>query len=151
MEKLYYMGIDPGISGGLAVVDSDGILCEAVKFKDKTFSDINEHTLLHKIKFCLLEKVSSQPGEGVVSSFTFGQSFGFLQGLLVANKIKHDLITPMKWQAPLGLIQRGRKLTKTQKKNANKQKAQRLFPDHKMTHAIADAVLLAYLSSKMKG
>jgi crossover junction endodeoxyribonuclease RuvC len=76
------------------------------------------------------------PGQGVTSTFTFGEGFGKLQMALCAAKIPYQFITPLKWQKFLGCMTKG-------DKNVSKAAAQRLFPDIKVTHAIADALLIA--------
>ena len=86
-----------------------------------------------------IEKVHSMPKQGVASSFKFGRSYGFLRGILVASQIPFEAVTPQVWQ-------RGFSLPKgkgTAKKNAHKARAQELFPSLRITHAIADALLIA--------
>ena len=79
---------------------------------------------------------------GVVSAFTFGRSYGFLRGLLAANGIKREDVTPQKWQAELGCRSKG-------DKNVTKAKAQELWPNEKITHANADAMLIAEYARRM--
>lgn len=149
------LGIDPGQSGGLAFIAPDGLattgLITAVKMPE-TERDIFLLIYERHIRFAIIEKVGPARGknedgssrkQGVSSAFTFGQSYGFLRGLLVALEIPFQEVHPLTWQREFGLIVRGAKLTQTQRKNRNKQKAENLFPDMKITHAIADALLLA--------
>ena len=132
-----YMGIDPGDSGGIAILDKDGNSVLVDKFKDKTEQEIRDLFVKHKVKVAYLEKVHSMPGQGVASSFKFGTSYGFLRGLLVAFNIKREFVTPQKWQKHLGCLTRGdKKVTRT--------KAQEMFPSVKITHAVADALLIAH-------
>ena len=83
-----------------------------------------------------LEKVHSMPGQGVASSFKFGQGFGHLEMALTAAKIPFTYVTPQKWQKELGCLTNGNK-------NVSKSRAQQLFPHIKCTHAISDALLIA--------
>lgn len=143
-----FIGIDPGVGGGIAViedfVDADlqhrtSITC--LKFKDATEADISNFVLSavttsDSPKFALIEKVSSSPQMGVVSAFTFGRSYGFLRGLLVAHGIPFEEVRPQVWQKALGCLSSGNK-------NVTKSKAQQLFPKEKITHANADALLIA--------
>jgi hypothetical protein len=64
---------------------------------------------------------------------------------LIAGEKHHEYVTPQKWQKEFGLIVTGRGLGQddTAKKNRNKARAQELFPGIKITHAIADALLIA--------
>ena len=60
---------------------------------------------------------------------------------MTAAGIRWEYVTPQKWQREFGLILP--KLSNTDKKNRHKAVAQQLFPDVKITHAIADALLIA--------
>jgi len=134
----HIIGIDPGASGGVACLTADGQVISVGKL-DQTEADI---VLMVQIMASLgpcvayLEAVHSMPAQGVASSFKFGQSFGFLRGCLAALHIRFELVTPQKWQKAMGCLTGG-------DKNISKAAAQRLFPDIKMTHALADALLIA--------
>lgn len=140
---MVYIGIDPGISGGIAVVTEDGDAMHHHKMPE-TPDDV-----LACIGFlggvdgasgrqnrAMLEKVSASPQMGVVSAFTFGKGYGALQMALAASKIAYDEVTPQKWQKAMQCLTRG-------DKNVSKRRAQQLFPQVKVTHAIADALLIA--------
>jgi Holliday junction resolvasome RuvABC endonuclease subunit len=143
-----YIGIDSGGSGGISGLvdhtDLDPKMPIAVHFlKSKDATDKDVADWLHDIcsgrtlsSKCVIEKVSSSPQMGVVSAFTFGRSYGFLQGCLAAEGIPYALVTPQKWQKAMGCMTKG-------DKNVSKAAAQRLYPKEKITHANADALLLA--------
>ena len=136
-KELAYIGIDPGQSGSIAVVFPSG---NATWIKlDSTDHDIadwlRDISALH-YSICRIEKVSAMPKQGVSSTFKFGRSFGFLQGLLVALQIPFELVTPQKWQGFMSCRTAG-------DKNVSKAAAQRLYPSLKITHANADALLIA--------
>jgi crossover junction endodeoxyribonuclease RuvC len=133
------IGIDPGIHGGIAIIFSDG-KAEAHKMPD-TERDI--YDLLNDIADrnsylidVFLESVHSMPGQGVSSSFKFGRGYGFLRGCVTALRYPLHDVTPQKWQRALGCLTGG-------DKNVSKQKAQQLYPQLKITHATADALLIA--------
>ena len=142
MTETRYMGIDPGKSGGWAVLRQDGMIyavgknCDVVALRD--LLDFRDTRIM-------LEKVWSSPQMGVVGAFSFGESFGFLQGLLSGRYHEPHIVTPQKWQREMGLIQSGRTQGKgdSNKKNVNKALAEQLFPGKKITHAWADALLIA--------
>ena len=143
---MIYVGIDPGVTGGLAWVDSGGGEMEASALP-KTETDI--WWLFHALptapqRYCLIEKVHSMPAQGVASSFKFGRNYGFLRGLLVALKIPFDEVIPQRWQKAMGCLSGG-------DKNVTKQKAQQLFPGIKVTHATADALLIAEYCRRTHG
>ena len=140
-----YIGIDPGKNGGIAVIMNGHI--EAIRMP-KIEYEIYEQLLNYKqygeIKICLLEKVHSMPNQGVRSTFTFGQHYGFLRGCLTSLKIPFDDISPSKWQRALGCLTKGNK-------KITKQKAQQLYPVIKVTHYIADAILIAHYAKYFYG
>ena len=131
-----FIGVDPGMSGGVVWLE-DGIPPTVCKFGDLTEGDISEvFSKLPVQSFAILESVHSFPGQGVASSFKFGMNFGMLKGFLYGFGIPFELVTPQKWQKEIGCLTGG-------DKNISKTKAQQLFPQIKVTHAIADALLLA--------
>jgi crossover junction endodeoxyribonuclease RuvC len=90
-----------------------------------------------------LEKVHSMPGQGVVSSFKFGMGYGGLRMALLAANIPFRDVQPQAWQRSLGCLTGG-------DKNISKSMAQQLFPGMKITHAIADALLIAEWLRRME-
>ena len=82
------------------------------------------------------------PKQGVASTFKFGRSYGNLEAFLIAAEIPFERVVPSVWQREFGLISKKGE-TKTAKKNRHKAKAQELFPSVKVTHAVADALLIA--------
>jgi crossover junction endodeoxyribonuclease RuvC len=140
-----YIGIDPGKSGGIAWIH-DGKPC--VEKMPETIQDLWE--LIDSIKgqscnplgigtlnaVAVLEQVNAMPGQGVTSCFTFGNGFGHLEMALTAAGIPFVRVRPQKWQTAMGCLTKG-------DKNVSKRRAQELFPSMKITHATADALLIA--------
>lgn len=87
-------------------------------------------------RYGYMENVHSSPQMGVTSAFTFGHGVGALKMALVACSIPFQLVTPQTWQTKMGCRTGG-------DKNISKNKAQKLFPSVKVTHAIADALIIA--------
>lgn len=147
---MHIIGIDPGTCGGLAFMHSGGCVIETAKMP-ATAADLLD--LLSTWSACsddlqptvYLESVHATPQQGVSSAFKFGKVCGLIEGVIAALALRYELITPMRWQKELGCLAKGRTLAggDTEKKNANKAAAQRLFPAVKITHAIADALLIA--------
>jgi len=130
------IGIDPGKSGGIAWIQ-DGKAC--VEKMPDTLQDLWE--LLRDISAegqskAYLEQIHSSPQMGVVSSFTFGNGFGHLEMALTAAGIPFERVRPQVWQKAMGCMTKG-------DKNVSKRRSQELFPQIKVTHAIADALLIA--------
>ena len=145
---MIYIGVDPGKSGAIAEIWEPPAHVRAVrasKFADKTPADMC--SLFSNLSgggvFALIEKVHAMPGQGVTSMFSFGYSAGMLEAFLVAAGIPYEFVRPQEWQKEFGLIFRGKNLTATEKKNRHKAAAQQLFPDMTITHANADALLIA--------
>lgn len=156
---MVWVGIDPGLSGALAVITNSGryIFLDtptvAVGKKSKRQMNlIATRSALVKIKnhaqqentelHVTLERVSSMPGQGVTSMFNFGMGFGMWQGLLAALEIPYSLVAPVTWKRQM--------MPDMQKeKGASIQRVGQLFPEaakqltRKKDHGKADALLLA--------
>lgn len=132
-----YLGVDPGVSGSSFLILQD----EHPRFvyHSETEKDISDWYAAMADQYqivAMLEKVQAMPKQGVSSTFKFGQSFGFLRGLLTAHQIPFELVSPQRWQKQLQCQTGG-------DKNITKALAQRLLPSFKFTHKTADAFLLA--------
>jgi crossover junction endodeoxyribonuclease RuvC len=103
----YYIGIDPGKSGGIAVINkmSNAVYATPMIFDGKLIdfrkmarwirdnSIFEEHGVLAGI-----EKVGAMPGQGVVSMFSFGVSTGGMLGILGALEIPTIQVPPQRWK-----------------------------------------------------
>lgn len=130
------IGIDPGSSGGVAFIFENGEV-EAFKMPDteRDILDLLSSTGDEK-PVVFLEKVHTMKGQGIASSGKFMQGYGLLRGIVTALKYPLYDVTPQKWQKSLSCLSGGNK-------NVTKQAAQQLFPQLKITHATADALLIA--------
>lgn len=141
------LAVDPGKSGGIAVLggaadprtwkmpETEGDLLDLIR-------TLSADGYLHAVT----EKVGATPQMGTVSAFTFGYGYGALRMALLACGVSLEPVAPGVWKKALGVPRNessrvGSKTTET--KNASKRRAQELFPALKITHAIADALLLA--------
>lgn len=140
---MIFFGIDPGKSGSISAVWDDGEPYPVSQKGDCTEADISDFIQAFDMTraYAVIEKVASSPQMGVRSSFTFGQSYGFLRGLLIGHKIPFVEVLPQRWQKDLSCLSGG-------DKNVTKAKAQQLFPHLKITHANADSLLLAWYARK---
>jgi len=114
------IGIDPGKKGGYAVL-IDGKVWKAEIWDDAEFVDtMRQVSQMRTVARAAVEKVGSMPKQGLVSTFSFGKSAGFIEGTLMALDIPYQLVSPQKWKAEFGL-------------NSDKQKSievcHKLFPD----------------------
>ena len=85
---------------------------------------------------CFFETTGYMPGDGGKGSFTFGRVNGLLEGALRALGVPPIFVPPMIWQAKMECLTGG-------DKNVSKRRAIELFPQWKITHGIADALLIA--------
>lgn len=140
---LTVIGIDPGANGGFAVIGPDGTF--AIKNPDTEADIVAELRLFSASSQCVayLEQVHSMPKQGVVSVFSFGQNYGFLRGVLATLNVRRSFVRPQVWQKALGCSSKG-------DKNVTKRRAQELFPALKITHATADALLIAEYGRRLE-
>ena len=151
--KTVFIGIDPGKNGGIAIIDAQDGLAQTAPYSDTGLIDalqmITEAYADVGI-ICCLEKVGAMPGQGVVSMFNFGQSYGYIKGVLESFRIPYQEITPQKWKREFGL---------SSDKAASAEVCRKLFPDinllatprSKKPHdGMAEALLMAeYARRKM--
>jgi hypothetical protein len=164
-----YVGVDPGWSGGIAVIDGQGKLLQATPSPDN-FQDFYE--MVRQIRWLkkftytpiktALEKVHSMPQQGAPSTFKFGQSYGAWQMVLAVMAVEHDDgwsredVTPQAWQKAIKFPQKKR--TPNDRKKDLLEFARNLYPKfdwpttQKDRFAICDAILIAtYLYRKDNG
>jgi hypothetical protein len=145
--KHYYIGIDPGGSGGIAILNTFGMVHAVTPMPDTPTDILNllsqyGDTENERI-ICVIERVHGMPGMGGASMFTFGENYGYCQMALLANKIPFEDHTPQKWMKYYQL-KRAKEQSKTEWKNVLKAQAQQLFPNVKVTLSTADALLIAH-------
>ncbi len=169
-----YLGVDPGVNGGLAVVRGGDLRAASMpeSMPDLWYLFMNEFGGEAAPCFACLEKVNGYVGDGGnpgSAMFKFGQSAGALEMMLShpLNGVPFEKVTPQRWQKALGIPSKKRHTSKVrhvitkgkrkgqvvqkavggetgaQFKERLRQHAQRLFPSHRISLAVADAVLLA--------
>lgn len=153
---MHYIGIDPGVAGGLAILEDTGDIVDVLKMPEtpKDLVDwlegwygngaIKGRAVLERVNPGVFGARKFGQRMGVVSAFTFGKGYGRLEGILAALRIPYDQVAPATWQAALQCRTAG-------DKNVSKRRAQDLFPHFKITHAIADALLLAEYARRSSG
>jgi hypothetical protein len=150
------ISIDPGASGGIAMLFSSGKLI--VEPMPDTDRDIMDFILSSKLNYCddkgypiraVIEKVGGYIGKPMPGGamFNFGRGVGFLHGVLMMIGARIENPTPQAWQKCLSLgTSKG--MTKNEWKNKLKQKAQQLFPEVAVTLKTADALLIMEASRR---
>lgn len=164
----FVIGIDPGITGALALVkvgENDDIALLSVKDMPTASQKVGSSTKSHIIPAALadilldwtthpfecptdvfIESVHAMPGQGVTSMFRFGHSLGLIEGVVGALGLQVHKVQPKEWQA----------LVRVQKDpDAGRLRASQIFPAEtrqfarKMDHNRADAALIAYAGARM--
>ena len=148
---MIYIGVDPGKKGGYAVIDDRG--ARVYPWDDTYFvSDMNGVRSRGESVVAAVEKVGAMPHQGVSSMFSFGQSYGFIQGVLTALGIPYQLVPPRKWKAEFGLLNTS--------KEDSARVAKRLFPGvnllpsercRKDSDGMAEALLLCTYAQRHFG
>lgn len=137
---MWYIGIDPGKSGGIALIGE--VEVEVYPYSDEKLIEIAGRCSGEKC-MCCVESVHALPKQGVSSTFSFGKSAGFIEGVLRSFGIAYQLIPPQRWKKEFGL-------------NSDKQKSievcKKLFPQvnllatersRKPHDGMAEALLIA--------
>ena len=137
------LGIDPGVTGGIAFVYRGGLV-EADDIPSVA-GEVDVDALVRMIRsrqpinMAVIERVSAMPGQGVSSTFKFGVAYGALRAAVAICNIPTHLVSPQKWKKHYGL-------------NADKERSRalaiRLWPgcglfERKKDHGRAEAALLA--------
>lgn len=145
-----YLGIDPGQSGGLALLDEGGAVIEACAMpaEEALFARLEAWRDAYSIVGATLEKVRSSPQMSKGSIFVFGWGYGGLRMALLGCRIPFEEVAPQKWQKVVGVRDKTgarelKAVNTTEKKNRHKAEAQSLWPLLKVTHSLADALLIA--------
>lgn len=146
-------GIDPGLSGAVAILDHDGSLLHVFDIptveeahgkgtrsriapallQDELIGDV-------RISVAFIEHVASSPQMGVTSAFRFGEAFGATLAVLQCCGIRTELVRPQVWKKSLGLNNDG---------EVSRSRAIELWPTQsdwfkrKMDHNRAEAALIA--------
>jgi crossover junction endodeoxyribonuclease RuvC len=107
------LAIDPGLHGGLAVLDQDGrlLLCEdlpAVGTGASVRVDAAElgrllRPYLADLKLAVIEQAAAMPKQGVASTFRYGRAVGAIEGALGALAVPLELVPPSRWKRDLGV------------------------------------------------
>jgi crossover junction endodeoxyribonuclease RuvC len=121
-------GIDPGITGALALTDGTGYLKvypvpvaggqpDYVRWAQEWKHPLELATHVW------IEKVAAMPKQGVSSTFTFGERYGFILGLVAASGAPFSHVRPQEWKKRVGLVAKADKA-------ASRIRASEIFPKH---------------------
>lgn len=97
---MVYIGIDPGLKGGIAILRESG--ATVLPYSDDGLKDICASLTPGNVR-CCLEQVHAMPKQGVSSTFKFGVSYGFIKGVLEICGLSYQEIPPQRWKKEFGL------------------------------------------------
>ena len=158
------IGIDPGLSGAIAVMEGNKIVdifdMPVMPEGKKNKRQLNSAQLVKLLKdniknneevAIIVEQVNAMPGQGVTSMFNFGQTFGAIKGICAALGLPIFFVRPAKWKKHFELI--------NSSKDASRTKAIEMYPS--ISHQLSkkkdvnksDAILIArfYSDTRFKG
>ncbi len=144
---MIYLGIDPGITGAWAALNTQGdyVACGDMPTKDgRVVASALKESILNSINpidgACIvIEKVHAMPNQGVTSMFNFGYTCGTICAVAEMLPFPVSFVTPQNWKKYHGLI--------GTTKVASLLKARLLWPNAPLKlakhHGRADALLIA--------
>ena len=157
------IGIDPGLSGGIAVLENNKVTnifdMPVMSEGKKNKRQLNSAQLVKILKdnfkndkeedvSVVVEQVNAMPGQGVTSMFNFGQSFGAIKGICAALGLSIFFVRPAKWKKHFELINSA--------KDASRTKAIEIYPaisdklSKKKDVNKSDAILIARFYSETR-
>ena len=120
------IGIDPGLSGAIAILENKNVLklfdMPVMAEGKKNKKQLNSAQLVNIIKkniyksddiAVVVEQVNAMPGQGVTSMFNFGQTFGAIKGVCAALTLPIFFVRPSKWKKYFELINSSKDSSRT--------------------------------------
>ena len=158
--KKPFMGLDPGKSGGIAIVSHSGKYAEAWPMPE-TMNEIIYliKSLLSQVEYAIVERVWSFTGQGVKSMWVFSGNYHTLLAVLRTLEIPMEEVIPVSWKKKIGGLILGKAAEKKQKKATAREKAQSMFRSEGLIchnkknvidDKIADALLIAEYCRRLR-
>lgn len=152
----YVIGIDPGCSGAVVVLQSAAqpLPVEWIRMPTLKVGQSTRVDAAAVARFLqdfdgspvFIEQVHAMPKQGVSSVYTFGHAAGVVEGVVAALMLPVTLVTPQTWKKRAGLI--------GSEKDAARSRAIQLWPrwadlaKKGAGQAFADAALIARFGSQ---
>jgi hypothetical protein len=106
-----FLGVDPGLTGAIALVDADGRLHMiedmpiTARGNGRVKHEVDSAGLIHLLRphgadivHGVLEVLGARPGQGVASMFSLGHSFGTASAVLSCLGVPFELLSAAKWK-----------------------------------------------------
>jgi crossover junction endodeoxyribonuclease RuvC len=95
------LGVDPGITGGIAFLFANRVVAEDIPTAG---GEVDVDTLVRRIRemqpaLAIIERANAMPKQGVASTFKYGVAYGALRTTVALCNIPYRLVTPGKWKA----------------------------------------------------
>jgi hypothetical protein len=151
--KTVLIAIDPGASGGIAYATIDVITKEVKRIgllkmpesSDELYHTLADLRMLMHGSVAYVEEVVRFAGKNISAAhgILYGYNCGLCVGLVTGLGYKLRVVRPQDWQKAINTgTRRGR--TRTEWKGSLKDRAQKLFPNLRVTLAVSDALLLLH-------
>lgn len=152
-----FIAVDPGANGAAVWYDKPNYGDEYMVFDLPNLGDPEEdgqawfacselsNAWSCPVDHIFIEDVHCRPGNGVRRNESFAYGIGRLHGILESTTkptTQWIFVRPQVWMSDLGCLTKG-------DKNVTKRLAKELFPDFKVTHRNADALLIAYWAQEV--
>ena len=98
--SIAYVGIDPGKKGALAIIEDGTTTVVPCDYKEYA---LHLCGLDPAYAVVTIENVHAMPKQGVSSTFSFGEGFGIIQGILIAHGFKYNKVDPRVWKKHYGI------------------------------------------------
>ena len=110
MSSIRILGVDPGQSGGLAIIHGGrlvkGARMPVLELRGKKQVDaraVIEWLAGDAFDVAVIEAVHAMPRQGVTSSFQFGRMLGGIESLVFSYGKPVHYVTPASWKKAMGL------------------------------------------------
>lgn len=161
-----FIGIDPGLSGAIAVIENGDLYVFDMPVLEYDISGKKKRKELNVGKLAglldvancqaYLEGVAGMPGMGGTQMFAFGQSYGMTKAALALKGVPYEIISPQKWKNYFGL-KKTRGMTTSEFKTLSRELAMQKFParaerfKRKKDDGRAEAALIALYGLEQSG
>jgi crossover junction endodeoxyribonuclease RuvC len=154
----HLVGVDPGLSGALAFLDPNNpstietadIPVHVLARGGKTKREIDIVELIRllatrHLTHAFVEQVSSMPGQGLSSTFSFGKTYGAILGVVASRSIPLTLVPSLRWKRALHV---------PKAKDGARARASQLLPEAahqwrlRKDHGKAEAALIALYGAR---
>ena len=123
----YYIGIDPGKHGAIAILNEDGSLWRLIDMPNNIGKEVYDF-LYDSIEFAegaaivaFIEQAQAMPKQGIKGAFVYGKGYGEIIAVLKILKIAFQEIHSLSWKREFKLLKKD--------KIDSVKVAEQLFPD----------------------